>query len=663
MNPSLKIASAIRALSVDATSHANSGHPGMPLGMADIAAVLWQDFLKFNPENPHWFNRDRFILSNGHGSMLQYALLHLFGFKLSLNDIKAFRTLHSKTPGHPERNHTPGIEVTTGPLSQGLANAVGMALAEKQLALQFNQEQSIIIDHHTYVFLGDGCLMEGLSHETASFAGEYQLNKLIAFYDCNGITIDGDAPKQIIKETIARFAAYGWYIQEIDGHDHDAIHQAITLAKAQSEQPSLIICHTIIGLGSVHQGQAKVHGSPLDDSDAAQLKAKLNWKIPAFSVPDEIYTLIDKQKGQITENNWVNICHEYARSYPKAYEELLRRMNGDMPNDWHTIQINLFEHALSMKQPIASRQSSQICLNELITKFPELIGGSADLTPSNNTKTNHSENIGPHHLGNYIHYGVREFGMSAIMNGLSAHGGFIPYGGTFLVFADYAKNAIRLSAMMELKVIYVLTHDSIALGEDGPTHQPIEQLAMLRYTPKLNVWRPATPLEMAVSWTEALKYPGASCLILSRQNLDAHEESLSMSDHIAKGAYIAFEYGSNPELILMASGSELGLAIHAAKELIAIDKLSVRVVSMPNPTVFTRQSSAYQEQVLPNQQRRRIAIEASAKDYWYQFVGLDGAIIGMSDFGVSAPGEDARKYFGFDVQSILFTCRNLLTKN
>ncbi|NDH08207.1 MAG: transketolase [Gammaproteobacteria bacterium] len=614
MNPSLKIASAIRALSVDATSHANSGHPGMPLGMADIAAVLWQDFLKFNPENPHWFNRDRFILSNGHGSMLQYALLHLFGFKLSLNDIKAFRTLHSKTPGHPERNHTPGIEVTTGPLSQGLANAVGMALAEKQLALQFNQEQSIIIDHHTYVFLGDGCLMEGLSHETASFAGEYQLNKLIAFYDCNGITIDGDAPKQIIKETIARFAAYGWYIQEIDGHDHDAIHQAITLAKAQSEQPSLIICHTIIGLGS-------------------------------------------------TENNWVNICHEYARSYPKAYEELLRRMNGDMPNDWHTIQINLFEHALSMKQPIASRQSSQICLNELITKFPELIGGSADLTPSNNTKTNHSENIGPHHLGNYIHYGVREFGMSAIMNGLSAHGGFIPYGGTFLVFADYAKNAIRLSAMMELKVIYVLTHDSIALGEDGPTHQPIEQLAMLRYTPKLNVWRPATPLEMAVSWTEALKYPGASCLILSRQNLDAHEESLSMSDHIAKGAYIAFEYGSNPELILMASGSELGLAIHAAKELIAIDKLSVRVVSMPNPTVFTRQSSAYQEQVLPNQQRRRIAIEASAKDYWYQFVGLDGAIIGMSDFGVSAPGEDARKYFGFDVQSILFTCRNLLTKN
>ena len=662
MNPSLKIASAIRALSIDATSHANSGHPGMPLGMADIAAVLWQDFLKFNPENPHWFNRDRFILSNGHGSMLQYALLHLFGFKLSLDDIKAFRTLHSKTPGHPERNHTPGIEVTTGPLAQGLANAVGMALAEKQLALKFNHAQEII-NHHTYVFLGDGCLMEGLSHETASFAGEYQLHKLIAFYDCNGITIDGETPKQILKETIARFEAYGWFVQEIDGHDHQAIHRAINFAKNQTEKPNFIICHTIIGLGSIHQGQAKVHGSPLDAADCAQLKEKLNWNAPAFTIPDEVYALIDRQKGPLVEDEWLELCHRYAASYPRAYEELLRRMNGDMPDDWHNIQMNLFEQALSMKQPIASRQSSQICLNELIPKLPELIGGSADLTPSNNTKTHHSENIGPNRLGNYIHYGVREFGMSAIMNGLSAHGGFIPYGGTFLVFSDYAKNAIRLSAMMELKVIYVLTHDSIALGEDGPTHQPIEQLAMLRYTPKLNVWRPATPLEMAVSWAEALKHPGASCLILSRQNLDACEESLSMTEDIAKGGYIAFEHGQDPALILIATGSELGLAIAAAKALIETDNLCIRVVSMPNPNVFIRQSSAYQAHVLPNKQRKRVAIEASAKDYWYQFVGIDGAIIGMSDFGVSAPAEEARKNFGFDVQSVLKTCRNLLNKN
>ena len=662
MNSSLTIATAIRVLSVDASTYANSGHPGMPLGMADIAAVLWQDFLSFNPDNPHWFNRDRFVLSNGHGVMLQYALLHLFGFKLSLDDIKAFRKLHSKTPGHPERLHTPGIEVTTGPLAQGLANAVGMALAEKQLALQFNREQQII-DHYSYVFLGDGCLMEGLSHEVASFAGEYQLHKLIACYDCNGITIDGEAPTQILQETIARFRAYGWFIQEIDGHDHAAIHQAFTLAKRQAQQPSLIICHTIIGLGSMHQGQAKVHGSPLDAADGAQLKAALNWHAPAFSVPADVYRLIDRQKGQRAEDRWINICHQYAASYPEAYAELTRRMNGDMPADWETIQINLFEHALNMQQPIASRQSSQICLSELITKLPELIGGSADLTPSNNTKTKHSTTVGPQQLGNYIHYGVREFGMSAIMNGLAAHGGFIPYGGTFLVFADYAKNAIRLSAMMALKVIYVLTHDSIALGEDGPTHQPIEQLAMLRYTPKLNVWRPATPLEMAVSWTEALSYAGPSCLILSRQNLDAHEDNLAKTEDIAKGGYIAFDAGDKPELIIMASGSELGLALRAAKALLASEKLGVRVVSMPNPTLFARQSSAYQAQVLPDTQRKRVAIEASAKDYWYQFIGLDGIIIGMTDFGVSAPAEDARKYFGFDVQSIIDACRHLLTKH
>jgi transketolase len=662
MNSSTQIASAIRALSIDATTHAKSGHPGMPLGMADIAAVLWQQFLKFNPENPHWFNRDRFILSNGHGSMLHYALLHLYGFKISLEDIKSFRMLNSNTPGHPERSHTPGIEVTTGPLSQGLANAVGMALAEKQLALQFNQEQAII-DHHTFVFLGDGCLMEGLSHESASFAGEYQLNKLIAFYDCNGITIDGAAPASILAETIARFSAYGWFIQEIDGHDHLAIQRAIEAAKTQTEKPSLIICHTIIGLGSIHQGQAKVHGSPLDEADCKQLKEKLGWHAAPFSIPDEIHALIDRQKGPSLENKWIQACHEYAKSHPAAYQELLRRSNGDMPDDWQKIKINLFEQALLMQQPLASRQSSQICLNELITKLPELIGGSADLTPSNNTKTKYSTNIAPNQLGNYIHYGVREFGMAAIMNGLAAHGGFIPYGGTFLVFADYAKNAIRLSAMMELKVIYILTHDSIALGEDGPTHQPVEQLAMLRYTPKLNVWRPASPLEMAVSWAEALAYPGSSCLILSRQNLDVREENLAMVDDIAKGAYIAFENGTEPELIIMATGSELGLAMATAKALIEQEGHCVRVVSMPNPEVFKQQSSDYQEHVLPLKQRKRIAIEAAAKNYWYQFVGLDGAIVGMNDFGVSAPEQVARKHFGFELEATLKVCQKLLQKH
>lgn len=663
MNATQKIANALRVLSIDAVFHANSGHPGMPLGMADIAAVLWSKFLKFNSNNPLWFNRDRFVLSNGHGSMLHYALLHLFGYHMQLEDIKQFRQLHSKTPGHPERHHTPGIEVTTGPLSQGFANAVGLALAEKQLALQFNQpDLDAIVDHYTYVFLGDGCLMEGLSHEAASFAGEYQLNKLIAFYDCNGITIDGKAPKNIKAETIARFHAYNWHVLEINGHDHQAISDAIEQSQQEKSKPSLIICHTIIGLGSIFEGEAKVHGSPLDSKDMQQLKDKLNWNAPPFEVPLEIYQLIDLQKGLELENQWIQVCFQYMQQDSSSYGEFLRRINNDLPDNWSTIKEELFQKAIEFKPAIATRQSSQNCLEYLIPQLPELIGGSADLTPSNNTKVASSSELNAQKHGNYIHYGVREFGMAAIMNGLAAHQGFIPYGGTFLVFADYARNAIRMSAMMELKVVYVLTHDSIFLGEDGPTHQPIEHLAMLRYTPKLQVWRPASNLETAVAWTQALEYQGASCLILSRQNLRELKQSASDAEMIRKGAYIVYENYSSPDMILLASGSEVGLAIEAAQNL-QKEEIRVRVVSMPNPEIFLQQSTEYQESVLPHAIRNRIAIEAAQKAYWYQFVGLDGQIIGLSDFGVSAPAESVRQAFNLDVTSVIKTCKQLLLKN
>jgi transketolase len=663
MNATQKIANALRVLSIDAVFHANSGHPGMPLGMADIAAVLWTHFLKFNGINPLWFNRDRFILSNGHGSMLHYALLHLFGYNMQLEDIKQFRQLHSRTPGHPERNHTPGIEVTTGPLSQGLANAVGMALAEKQLGLKFNETQlAPIVDHYTYVFLGDGCLMEGLSHESASFAGEYQLNKLIAFYDCNGITIDGQAPQNIKAETIARFHGYGWQVLEIDGHDHQAIFEAIEKSQQEKTKPSLIICHTKIGLGSKLEGQAKVHGSPLDAEDMTQLKAKLDWHYPPFKVPDEIYALINLDEGQQAENQWIQTCFDYMQKDAQAYSEFLRRINGDLPDNWSKIKSQLFQKATEFKQAVATRQSSQYCLEYLIPELPELIGGSADLTPSNNTKVKTSQEIQIQESGNYIHYGVREFGMAAIMNGLAAHQGFIPYGGTFLVFADYARNAIRMSAMMELKVIYVLTHDSVFLGEDGPTHQPIEHLAMLRYTPKLRVWRPASNLETAVAWAESIEYTGASCIILSRQNLNEFKQTTSDAEMIRKGAYIVYENHKSPDIILMATGSELGLAIEAA-HLLQQEDIRVRVVSMPNPEVFLQQSEEYRESVLPNAIRNRIAIEAAQKAYWYQFVGLDGAILGLSDFGASAPAEDVRTAFELDLPSVIKASKQLLLKN
>ncbi len=645
-----EIAKALRVLSIDAVYQANSGHPGMPLGMADIAAVLWTHFLKFNPKNPHWFNRDRFILSNGHGSMLHYALLHLFGFKVSLENLKNFRQLHSNTPGHPERGHTPGIEVTTGPLSQGLANGVGMAFAEKSLHAQY----PLLVDHHTYVFLGDGCLMEGLSHESCSFAGEHQLHKLIAFYDCNGITIDGPTPPRIKEETISRFQGYNWHIIEIDGHDHDAIYRAIQTCQTQNK-PSLIICNTIIGLGSKWQGQAKVHGSPLDAEDIKQIKHQLEWTAAPFTIPKELYAGIENQRGEVLENQWLEKCYNLSKENPDFYQAFIRRINADLPDNWLQIKHELYECATQMKQPVATRVASQNCLEVLVPQLPELIGGSADLTPSNNTKPKSILDQ------QYIHYGVREFGMSAMMNGIAAHQGFIPYGGTFLVFSDYARNAIRMSAMMELKVIYVLTHDSILLGEDGPTHQPIEHLGMLRTTPKLKVWRPASPLEMAVAWTSAIEYQGTSCLVLSRQNLDVLTQEMSEIANIQKGGYILFESNQNPEIILISSGSEIGITLEAAQQLHQ-SGIATRVVSMPCAEIFLQQNIEYQKSVLPDNIRTRIAVEASHKNYWYQFVGLDGAIIGLDDFGLSAPAEQIREALGITTNHILKTCHQLRTK-
>lgn len=661
MMSSQQIATALRVLSIDAVAKANSGHPGMPLGMADIAAVLWLHFLKFNPNNPHWANRDRFILSNGHGSMLHYALLHLFGYPLSLDDLKNFRQLDSKTPGHPERDHTPGIEVTTGPLAQGLACGVGMAIAEQNLATNFNHPQlPALIDHYTYVFVGDGCLMEGLSHEVCSLAGQLKLKKLIVFYDCNGITIDGPTPANMKQETIERFAAYQWHVTEIDGHDHEAIHQAI-LDCQQQHRPSLIVCRTVIGLGSKYAGQAKVHGSPLDAEDIAAIKQQLHWQAPPFSIPDSIYACIDRHKGIKAEDAWVKIALDYYEQDPALYQEFMRRMNGDLPQDWAQIKSQLLAEACLVTQNLATRQLSQQCLERLVPKLKELLGGSADLTPSNNTQVKASTTLNAETAGNYIHYGVREFGMMAVMNGIAAHQGFIPYGGTFLVFSDYARSAIRMSAMMKLKTIFVLTHDSIALGEDGPTHQPIEHLAMLRTTPNLLVWRPASALEMAVAWTHAIEHQGASCLALSRQNLPHINQTPTQATDIAKGGYIAFEHGHDLQLILIATGSELSLALEAAT-LLAKHNLSVRVVSMPCANLFLAQSRDYQDLVLPQHVRARIAIEAAASNYWYQFVGLDGEIVGIDQFGRSAPEKEVKQCLGIHVDALMARCQQLLRR-
>jgi len=662
---SRELALAIRFLSVDAVEQAQSGHPGMPLGMADIATVLWKKYIKHNPNNPHWFNRDRFVLSNGHGSMLLYALLHLTGYALSLDELKQFRQLHSKTPGHPERTETPGVETTTGPLGQGLANAVGMALAEHLLAAQFNRKQHVLIDHFTYTFVGDGCLMEGISHEAASLAGTLGLGKLIVFYDDNGISIDGHVESWFTDDTPARFRAYHWHVIEaVDGHSPVAIERAIEEAQQELKRPTLIICKTVIGYGSLAEGSEKVHGAPLGSADVQQLRERFDWPYAPFEIPDFVYAQWNHSKqGHEDEQQWLLRCQAYEKHYPREYREFLRRINGDLPDDWLT-DSNAFITACQQQQkPLATRKASQQCIAFFASIQPELLGGSADLTGSNNTDWSGTKAILHDDLdGNYLHYGVREFGMSAIMSGIALHGGFIPYGGTFLVFSDYARNAVRLSALMKIRVIFVYTHDSIGLGEDGPTHQPIEHAAMLRMTPNMQVWRPADLTETAVAWQQALlRHQGPSSLLLTRQALPALAHQSNAQEQIAKGGYVLYEAQGRLDAIIIATGSEVQIALTAAKHF-EEQGVSIRVVSMPCVERFLSCDLSYQEQVLPKNMRTRVAIEAASSAFWYQFVGLDGAVIGLDQFGLSAPGEVVYQYLEITVEKTIAELNRLFEK-
>jgi transketolase len=650
------LASAVRFLSVDAVDRAQSGHPGMPLGMADIATVLWTQFLKHNPKNPDWFNRDRFVLSNGHGSMLLYALLHLTGYNLTIDDLKQFRQLHSKTPGHPERLETPGIETTTGPLGQGLANAVGMAVAERQLAARFNQHDISIVDHFTYVFAGDGCLMEGVSHEACSLAGTLGLGRLIVFYDANGISIDGEIDAWFTDNTAERFRAYDWHVIEaIDGHDDTAIAAAITSARAETHKPTLIICRTVIGYGSEAAGSAAVHGAPLTQDDIAQLRRRLNWSYSPFEIPTALYDAWSAvAAGADRDNAWLADLAEYASNYPAAYTEFLRTSNGDLPDNFLAVSDAFIEQSCETQKALATRKASQQCLNHYAAHLPEFLGGSADLTGSNNTDWSGSKAISKKAQGgNYLHYGVREFGMSAMMNGMALHGGVIPYGGTFLVFSDYARPAVRLAALMKIRVIYVYTHDSIGLGEDGPTHQPIEHVASLRLMPGLMVWRPADLVETAVAWQQALfSAAGPSCILLSRQTLPALPHAAAETDAVKRGGYVLRATRGVPDVILIATGSEVQLALKAADELLQ-ENIHAQVVSMPCVDSFLSQSSAYKASVLPTSVVKRVAIEAGCSDIWYRFVGHEGVVIGLDTFGISAPLNDIFEVFGITVERIV----------
>jgi len=656
-------ANAIRALSMDAVQKANSGHPGAPMGMADIAEVLWRDHLKHSPTNPQWADRDRFVLSNGHGSMLIYSLLHLTGYDLSIDDLKNFRQLHSKTPGHPEFGYTAGVETTTGPLGQGIANAVGFALAEKIMAAQFNRPGHEIVDHNTYVFLGDGCMMEGISHEVCSLAGTLGLNKLTAFYDDNGISIDGEVHGWFTDDTPRRFEAYGWQvIRNVNGHDADEIQIAIETAR-KSDRPTLICCKTIIGFGSPNkQGKEESHGAALGDAEIALTREALGWNHPPFEIPADIYAEWDaKQKGADAENEWNQRFAAYAAEFTELAAEFKRRMAGELPADFAEKASAFIREVADKGETIASRKASQNCLNAFGPLLPELLGGSADLAGSNLTLWKGCKPVVAEDAsGNYMYYGVREFGMSAIMNGVALHGGLIPYGATFLMFMEYARNAVRMSALMKQRVLYVFTHDSIGLGEDGPTHQPIEQLTSLRTTPNLDTWRPADTVESAVAWKYALeRKDGPSALIFSRQNLPFHVRDNETEAAIARGGYILKNCVGEPELILIATGSEVSLAVQAA------DKLSeqgrkVRVVSMPCTSVFDAQDAAYKQQVLPVEVGARIAIEAAHADYWYKYAGLDGRIIGMTTYGESAPAGQLFEEFGFTVDNILAVAEELL---
>lgn len=663
MSSRRELANAIRALSMDAVQKANSGHPGAPMGMADIAEVLWRDFLQHNPTNPAWLDRDRFILSNGHGSMLLYSLLHLSGYDLPIEELKNFRQLHSKTPGHPEIGYTPGVETTTGPLGQGLANAVGLAIAERTLAAQFNRPDHEIVDHHTYVFMGDGCLMEGISHEVCSLAGTLGLGKLIGFYDHNGISIDGETEGWFTDDTHKRFESYNWHvIGDIDGHDADAIREAIKEAQSVTDKPSLIICRTIIGFGSPNKaGKEESHGAALGEAEVALTRKQLGWNYPAFEIPAEIYQQWDaKAAGAEREKAWDAKFAAYKEAHPELAKEYERRMNGEMPATWETEATRFIQDLQANPQKIASRKASQNSLEAYGKMLPEFLGGSADLAPSNLTIWSGSKSIKEDPAGNYIHYGVREFGMTAIGNGIAHHGGFVPYTATFLMFVEYARNAARMAALMKARQILVYTHDSIGLGEDGPTHQPVEQIASLRLTPNMSVWRPCDQVETAVAWKAAVeRHHGPTALILSRQNLLQPERTPEQIENIKRGGYVLKDCDGMPEVILIATGSEIEITLGAAEKLKSGGH-KVRVVSLPSTDLFDAQDAAYRESVLPSGVKARVAVEAGIADYWFKYVGLDGAIVGMTTFGESAPASQLFPEFGFTVENIVSHAEALL---
>ena len=653
------LANAIRALSMDAVQAAKCGHPGMPMGMADIAQVLWKKHLKYNPNNPDWFDRDRFVLSNGHGSMLLYSLLHLTGFDLPMAELKAFRQLGSKTPGHPECDVTPGVETTTGPLGQGIANAVGMAMAEKILAKKFNKKETDLIDHYTYVFCGDGCLMEGISHEVCSFAGTQKLNKLIMLYDDNEISIDGRVEGWFTDDTPGRFESYGWkVIREIDGHNFESIDQALKEAK-KSDKPTLICCKTEIGKGSPNKaGSADAHGAALGDDEIVLTRENINWPHEPFFIPEDIYNDWDhKSIGQNIEDQWLEKLNEYAKNHPSEAKEFERLISGDLPVEFESTISDLIKSFETDESDYASRKCSGICLDSIGPVMPELIGGSADLTPSNNTQWKGAEQLSSDGTGNYLNYGVREFGMSAIMNGLILHGGIRPYAGTFLTFLDYARNAVRMSALMKLPVVYVYTHDSIGVGEDGPTHQPVEHISMLRATPGIHTWRPCDGVETAYAWKHALESKDLpTALILSRQNLPP--QNRNDSGLIAKGGYVLRE-AEDEDLVIIATGSEVELAINSA-ELLQAEDIKVKVVSIPCTELFDSQSEEYKLQVLGT--KPKIAIEAGSKDFWYKYLNAGDEVIGLDCFGESAPLKDLLEHFGFTNEKVVETCKKVLGK-
>ncbi len=656
------LTSAIRALAMDAVQKANSGHPGAPMGMAEIAEVLWNHHLRHNPGNPHWADRDRFVLSNGHGSMLVYALLHLSGYDLSIDDLKNFRQLHSKTPGHPEYGYTPGVETTTGPLGQGVTNAVGMAMAEKLLAAEFNKPGHDIVDHRTYVFLGDGCLMEGISHEACALAGTWGLGKLTAFWDDNGISIDGHVEGWFTDDTPKRFEAYGWHVvANVNGHDPEALHAAINAAKAVTDKPTLICCKTVIGAGSPNkQGTHDVHGAPLGDVEIALVRPHIGWNFGPFEIPQEVYEAWDaKKKGAEWEGSWNQKFEHYAKAFPAQAAEFKRRTAGELPANWAEHAQKAIEAANAKAETIATRKASQNSINALAPALPEFVGGSADLTGSNLTNWTGCKHVSGKTPGNYISYGVREFGMSHIMNGMALHGGILPFGGTFLMFSEYARNALRMSALMKQRVIYVFTHDSIGLGEDGPTHQPVEQIATLRMIPNMDVWRTCDTVETMVAWTQAVeRRDGPTALALSRQNLPFVARDAATLAAIKRGGYVISEAKGNAKAVIIATGSEVDLALKAQAAL-AQEDIPVRVVSMPSTNVFDRQDKAYKDSVLPKG-LPRVAVEAGVTGGWYKYVGLDGAVIGLDRFGESAPAGVLFKEFGFTVANVVKAVESVL---